>query len=75
MPNSTGTATISVIVRDNGGTSNGGIDSFIRTFTVTVTGINHHPTINTHACAPGGPREQRTADSSTCPASATVWAT
>ena len=44
--NSTGTATISVIVKDNGGTANGGHDTFIQSFLVTITGINHMPTIN-----------------------------
>jgi len=31
-----GTATITVTVKDNGGTSNGGIDTFNRTFTITI---------------------------------------
>jgi hypothetical protein len=44
--NSSGTATISVILSDNGGTANGGSNSIIRTFVVTVTGINQPPTIN-----------------------------
>jgi gliding motility-associated-like protein len=38
-----GTATITVTVKDNGGTANGGVDSFSRTFTVTV---NPLPVIN-----------------------------
>jgi len=34
-----GTATIGVLVRDSGGTANGGIDtSTVRTFTITVGG-------------------------------------
>lgn len=31
-----GTATVTVIVKDNGGTANGGVDTFVRTFTITV---------------------------------------
>jgi gliding motility-associated-like protein len=38
-----GTATITVTVKDNGGTANDGVDSFSRTFTVTV---NPLPVIN-----------------------------
>ena len=38
-----GTATVTVTVKDNGGTANGGIDSYSRTFTVTV---NPLPVIN-----------------------------
>ncbi|WP_257385095.1 tandem-95 repeat protein [Tahibacter caeni] len=39
-----GTATISVVAADNGGTANGGIDtSAAQTFTITVAGINHAP--------------------------------
>lgn len=31
-----GTATVTVVVKDNGGTANGGTDTFSRTFTITV---------------------------------------
>ncbi|WP_316802919.1 MBG domain-containing protein [Pedobacter nototheniae] len=31
-----GTATVTVTVKDNGGTANGGVDTFVRTFTITV---------------------------------------
>ena len=31
---------------DNGGTANGGIDTFAQTFTVIVTAVNQPPTIN-----------------------------
>lgn len=34
-----GTATITVIVQDNGGTANGGIDTYSRTFTITVNAL------------------------------------
>lgn len=38
-PGAGGTATISVVVRDNGGTANGGNDtSVVRTFTITIMG-------------------------------------
>jgi len=38
VPNTNGTAIITVTVQDNGGTNNGGVDTIVRTFTVTVTG-------------------------------------
>ncbi|MGH2465827.1 MAG: tandem-95 repeat protein, partial [Candidatus Limnocylindrales bacterium] len=39
-----GTATVSVSVRDSGGTANGGVDtSGIQTFTITITGVDHAP--------------------------------
>lgn len=42
--NSFGTATFSVVLMDNGGTANGGVDtSAAQTFTITVTGINDAP--------------------------------
>lgn len=41
-----GSATISVRVRDDGGTANGGVDLLDRAFTVTVVPINHVPTLN-----------------------------
>ena len=34
--NAFGTATVTVIVHDNGGTANGGVDSVTNTFTVTI---------------------------------------
>jgi large repetitive protein len=38
-PGASGTATISVVVRDSGSTANGGVDtSTVRTFTITVSG-------------------------------------
>ena len=40
-----GTATITVLVTDDGGTLDGGVDEFIRTFTVTVNPVNDTPTL------------------------------
>jgi large repetitive protein len=43
-PNGNGVATVSVQLRDNGGTANGGIDtSAVQTFTITVTAVNDAP--------------------------------
>jgi probable HAF family extracellular repeat protein len=42
----TGKATITVTVKDDGGVLNGGQDTFSRQFTVTVSPINHAPTLN-----------------------------
>jgi hypothetical protein len=36
LSDASGVATITVVARDNGGTANGGIDTFSRTFTITV---------------------------------------
>ena len=42
-----GVATVSVRIRDNGGTANGGVDtSATQTFTITVTPVNDAPTIS-----------------------------
>ena len=42
--NASGTATITVVLKDNGGTANGGVDtSAPQTFMITVTGVNHAP--------------------------------
>ena len=44
-PNAFGTATVTVILSDNGGTLNGGVDaSAAQTFTITVTPVNDEPT-------------------------------
>ena len=45
VSNSSGSALITVAVGDNGGTANGGINSFQRTFTVTVNPVNDAPSI------------------------------
>ena len=43
-PNANGVATVSVQVRDNGGTASGGVDtSAAQTFTITVTAVNDVP--------------------------------
>ena len=44
--NAFGTATITVVVQDNGGTANGGINAVTNTFTVTVNSVNDAPTLN-----------------------------
>src|SRR5262249_9543761 len=41
-----GTATITVTVSDNGGTANGGVNTFTPRFTVTVTPVNQPPTLH-----------------------------
>ena len=46
VANRSGSATITVTVKDNGGTADGGVDTFSRTFNVTVTAVNDAP-VNT----------------------------
>jgi Big-like domain-containing protein len=41
--NASGSATITVTVRDSGGTSGGGVDTLVRSFIVTVTPVNDAP--------------------------------
>ena len=41
-----GVVTISVVLKDNGGTANGGIDSVTNSFTVTVQAVNDTPTLD-----------------------------
>ncbi|MBI5773091.1 MAG: hypothetical protein HZA89_05020, partial [Verrucomicrobia bacterium] len=43
--NANGTATVTVIVSDDGGTSNGGVDAVTNTFSVVVTAVNDAPTL------------------------------
>ncbi len=43
VPDANGSATITVTVKDDGGTNNGGVDTFVRTFIVTVNPINDAP--------------------------------
>lgn len=45
--NAFGIATITVVVRDDGGTANGGVDTVTRQFTVTISAANDPPTIST----------------------------
>jgi len=42
-PNATGTANVTVTLRDNGGTDNGGVDSFTRNLSITITPVNDAP--------------------------------
>src|ERR1044071_9377129 len=46
LTNQFGTATITVIVRDNGGTANGGGDSLTNSFVGTVLAVNDAPTLD-----------------------------
>ena len=41
VSNALGTATISVVLHDNGGTANGGVDTITNTFTVTVLALTN----------------------------------
>jgi large repetitive protein len=44
-PDANGTATITIVAQDNGGTANGGVDtSAPQTFVITVTAVNDAPT-------------------------------
>ncbi|MEJ1239811.1 Ig-like domain-containing protein, partial [Chryseolinea sp. T2] len=44
-PNANGAATVSIVLSDNGGTANGGDDTYAtQTFTITVTPVNDEPT-------------------------------
>ena len=46
VPNASGTAIITVTVTDNGGTANGGKNTFTETFSITVLPVNQAPTLN-----------------------------
>ena len=52
VANQSGSAVITVTVTDNGGTANGGVNTFSRTFTVNVTAVNDEPTLNAIANPP-----------------------
>jgi hypothetical protein len=43
LPDANGSVLITVTLKDNGGTANGGIDTLVRTFTVTVNPVNDAP--------------------------------
>ena len=43
--NANGAATVTVVVQDNGGTANGGVDKSTNTFTITVTPVNDPPSV------------------------------
>ncbi|MDQ5846908.1 MAG: Ig-like domain-containing protein [Acidobacteriota bacterium] len=53
--NQSGTALITVTVNDGGGTANGGIETVVRTFTVTVNAVNDGP-VNTVPSAQSVPK-------------------
>ena len=42
--NANGTATVTVVLHDSGGTANGGVDTSTQTFTITITPVNDAPT-------------------------------
>lgn len=44
--NNSGTATIEVTLEDDGGTDDGGVDSITRSFTLTITEVDHPPASN-----------------------------
>lgn len=44
-PNANGFALVTVIMQDNGGTANGGVDSSTQTFNITIFAVNDEPTI------------------------------
>jgi CSLREA domain-containing protein len=46
VANANGTATISVRVRDSGGTANGASDTVLRSFVISVSPVNDAPTLN-----------------------------
>jgi hypothetical protein len=46
VANQSGSAIITVTINDGGGTANGGVDTVVRTFTVTVNAVNDAP-VNT----------------------------
>ncbi|MBI5800358.1 MAG: cadherin-like domain-containing protein [Verrucomicrobia bacterium] len=43
VPHANGTALITVVMRDDGGTTNGGVDAVTNSFTVTVAAVNDAP--------------------------------
>src|SRR5207253_1803461 len=46
-PDANGSATVTVQIHDDGGTSNGGVDTSLpQTFTITVTAVNDAPVAN-----------------------------
>jgi len=45
-PNANGLATVTVTVKDDGGTANGGVNATAKTFTITITKVNDVPVIN-----------------------------
>ena len=67
-PNANGTATIKLVLKDDGGTANGGSDtSGEQSFTITVTAVNDAPSFTKGA--------DKTVDEGSGPATYTNWAT
>src|SRR5205823_4998115 len=46
VANASGTATITVTVKDNGGTANNGHDTTVTTFLVIISNVNQAPTLD-----------------------------
>ncbi|MFO1350908.1 MAG: Ig-like domain-containing protein [Gammaproteobacteria bacterium] len=66
--NANGSATISLVIKDNGGTANGGVDtSAVQTFTITVNPVNDAPSFTK------GPNQ--TVNANAGPQSVANWAT
>ncbi|MDA3961456.1 MAG: hypothetical protein PF961_11750, partial [Planctomycetota bacterium] len=53
IANSSGSATITITLSDNGGTADGGIDSTEISFPITVSSVNDAPTLDLDASAAG----------------------
>ena len=53
-PNAVGSATVTVVAQDNGGTANGGVNRATNTFTITVGGVNDAPSFALNASLLGG---------------------
>jgi hypothetical protein len=47
-----GTAIMTVVAQDNGGTNNGGADTTVATLTITVLPVNNQPTVNVNGTFP-----------------------
>jgi PKD repeat protein/phosphodiesterase/alkaline phosphatase D-like protein len=45
VPDANGTVLVTVMVKDDGGTANAGVDSVVQSFTVTITAVNDTPTL------------------------------
>jgi hypothetical protein len=60
--NANGSATITVTVRDSGGTNGGGVDTLVRTITVEITAVNDAPSFT------AGPNQSVTASAGQQPA-------
>jgi uncharacterized delta-60 repeat protein len=54
--NAIGTATVTVVAQDNGGTANGGLNRTTNTFTITVNPVNDAPSFSLNASLLGGGR-------------------